>query len=113
MDVGSGTGILTLAMAIMSPKNCKVYGIEHVPELVSSSIDNIRKSNPEILKEKIDIKVGDGRKGWPDEKAKFDVIHVGAAPAKIPKALVDQLAEGGVMVIPVGEELETQNYMRI
>ena len=48
-----------------------------------------------------------------DSSIKFDVIHVGAAPEKVPKPLVEQLADGGVIVIPVGGEHETQKFMRI
>lgn len=44
----------------------------------------MHKSHPDVLKNKIEVKVGDGRKGWSDSNIKFDVIHVGAAPDKIP-----------------------------
>ena len=88
----------------MIPQEGKVYGIQHVPQLVASSIKNIEKDNPDLLKGKVNIKVGDGRKGWTWENVKFDVIHVGAAPEQVPQALVDQLAEGGRMVIPVGKQ---------
>lgn len=49
LDVGSGTGILTLAMAIMAKKDATVYGIEHVPELTKISIENISKCQKKIL----------------------------------------------------------------
>jgi protein-L-isoaspartate(D-aspartate) O-methyltransferase len=79
LDVGSGTGYLTAAMALSMPPGAKVYGIEHVPELVKKSIENIKKGNPEVM-DKIKIEVGDGRMGWTKDKdIKFDVIHVGAA----------------------------------
>lgn len=90
-------------MAMMSPKDCKVYGIEHVPELVKSSIESIKKCNSNVFEEKIQIIQGDGRKGWPDKSIKFDVIHVGAAAPELPEGLTEQLAENGVMVIPVGK----------
>ena len=49
----------------------------------------------------VTVRIGDGYKGWP-EKAPFDAIVVTAAPPEIPQALIDQLAEGGRMVVPVG-----------
>jgi len=62
-----------------------MYGIEHVPELVKKSIENISKDNPDLLKEKIRIEQGDGRQGWiADKSLRFDAIHVGAAADKIP-----------------------------
>ena len=64
LDVGSGTGYLTAAMAIITPPGSKVYGVDHVPQLVKQSIDNISKGNPELLKGKIEIVEGDGRLGW-------------------------------------------------
>lgn len=102
LDVGSGTGYLTAAMALIMPPEGKVYGVEHVPELVKKSIENIQNDSPELLK-KIKIETGDGRMGWTIDKGlTFDVIHVGAAAEKTPPALVEQLAEGGIMIIPVG-----------
>ena len=114
LDVGSGTGYLTVAMALAMPPTSKIFGIEHVPELVKKSLQNISKDNPDLLKQKVRIEQGDGRLGWIiDKNVKFDAIHVGAAADKIPEALVEQLAEDGIMVIPVGGQHETQKFMEL
>jgi len=56
----------------------RVYGIDHVKDLVDQSIENIRKTDAELLeKKKIVLLVGDGRKGLP-EYAPYDCIHIGA-----------------------------------
>ena len=105
LDVGSGTGYLTAAMALVMPNESKTFGIEHVPELVKKSIENIKKSNPELMEGRVRIEQGDGRVGWHyDKTIKFDAIHVGAAADKVPVGLVEQLAEDGLLIIPVGGE---------
>lgn len=66
-------------------------GIDHIPELVNLSIENIQNDQPELLQSgRVRLVLGDGRVGAPD-LGPFDAIHVGAAAPKLPQALVDQL----------------------
>jgi len=105
LDVGSGSGYLTVCFAkMMKAPNAVSYGLEHIDGLIKLSIENIRKSPDKALLEsgKVVFKEGDGRKGW-KEHAPYDAIHVGAGAEELPKDLVDQLAKGGRMVIPVGK----------
>ena len=112
--MGSGSGYLTVCMASMVGEKGITVGVEHVEELVEKSKHNTeRDGKGEMLQRgQLLFVMGDGRRGW-REGGPYNAIHVGAAASEIPTDLVDQLAPGGRMVIPVGEESEDQSLQQV
>jgi len=104
LDVGSGSGYLSACFAAMVGEKGKVIGIDRVRELVRWSKENVMNDNPQFLEKGIlDLRLADGWKEVEGE-GPFDAIHVGAAAATLPSALVKQLRPGGRLVIPLGTE---------
>lgn len=99
LEIGSGSGYV-LALIFEISKDSEIYGVERIRELAEKS--------ERILKRKgysdITIFHGDGSKGL-KEKAPFDRILVSASAKEIPKQLVEQLVEGGVLVAPVKDSI--------
>jgi len=95
LEIGTGSGYQAAVLAEIVKK---VYSIEIVCPLA----ERAKKDLDSLGYKNIHIRCGDGYKGWP-EKAPFDAIIVTAAPKKIPAPLMDQLKEGGRMIIPVGK----------
>jgi protein-L-isoaspartate(D-aspartate) O-methyltransferase len=94
LEIGTGSGYQAAVLAELARH---VYSIEIVPELA----DRARATLQQIGYKNVTVRAGNGYLGWPD-LAPFDRIIVTAAPPEIPKVLVDQLAVGGIMVVPVG-----------
>jgi protein-L-isoaspartate(D-aspartate) O-methyltransferase len=94
LEIGTGSGYQS---AVLGRCAGEVYSIEIVPELARSAAAKLKN----LHYDNVTVREGDGYRGWP-EHAPFDGIIVTAAPARIPQPLLDQLAPGGRMVIPVG-----------
>jgi protein-L-isoaspartate(D-aspartate) O-methyltransferase len=94
LEIGTGSGYQS---AVLGELAREVYSIEIIPELARSAAEKLRT----LGYANVIVREGDGYRGWP-EKAPFDGIIVTAAPPRIPEPLLDQLAPGGRMVIPVG-----------
>jgi protein-L-isoaspartate(D-aspartate) O-methyltransferase len=99
LEIGTGSGYQTALLAFLARE---VWSIEILPGLAARAEEVLHAT---LRLENVHLRVGDGRKGWPEE-APFDRILVSAAPAEIPPALVAQLAPGGRMIVPVGEEAQ-------
>ncbi len=94
LEVGTGSGYQA---AVLAALGARVYTIEIVPELA----EHARRALHAAGFNHVQVKCGDGYHGWPDE-APFDAIIVTCAPPEVPPTLIEQLRDGGRLVIPVG-----------
>jgi protein-L-isoaspartate(D-aspartate) O-methyltransferase len=95
LEVGTGSGYQA---AVLAKLVREVYSVEILQALGDEAARRIR----DLGYDNITLRVGDGYAGWP-EKAPFDLILITAAPERVPPALLDQLAAGGRLVVPVGQ----------
>ncbi|MCZ6618361.1 MAG: protein-L-isoaspartate(D-aspartate) O-methyltransferase [Gammaproteobacteria bacterium] len=98
LEVGTGSGYQTAVLASLPMLVEKVYTIERIDLLIERAQERLRAMRCGNVR----FKHGDGYQGWPKESP-FDGILVTAAPRSVPDALLDQLAMGGRMVVPVGD----------
>ncbi len=104
LEIGTGSGYQAAILAELAKE---VYTIEIVPilgNMASKLLDEMGYKN-------IHVKVGDGYRGWTEE-APFDAVIVTAAPLDIPQTLVNQLKEGGRIIIPVGSQFGAQMLIK-
>ncbi len=104
LEIGTGSGYQA---AVLSKLVREVYTIEIVEKLGRKAEQTLKR----LHYDNVHVKVGDGYLGWP-EHAPFDKIIVTCSPEKAPPALVEQLKEGGRMVIPVGERYQQTLYLQ-
>jgi protein-L-isoaspartate(D-aspartate) O-methyltransferase len=96
LEIGTGSGYQS---AVLSEIAGRVYTIEIVPELAVEARERLAR----LGHRNVEVRAGDGYLGWP-EAAPFDAIIVTAAAPRIPEPLKEQLADGGRLVLPVGDE---------
>lgn len=96
LEIGTGVGYHAAVVRHLVGPTGRVISVEYLPELVE-----LARKNLKAAKSKVEVHEGDGFAGWPDD-APYDAVYVTCAIPEVPKALVDQLREGGHFVAPVG-----------
>lgn len=98
LEIGTGSGYQA---AILAELAAEVYSIEIIEPLANFARNNLLR----LGYKNVHLRTGDGYLGWP-EAAPFDAIIVTCAPNQIPQPLIDQLRDGGRMIIPVGNQVQ-------
>ena len=113
LEIGTGSGYQA---AVLAELCAEVYSIEYLPEVAEFGRRNLQnagylQAHTAAPTQRVRLRVGDGYRGWP-EAAPFDAILVTAAPERVPEPLLQQLAVGGRLVIPIGPERSAQVLQR-
>jgi len=103
LEIGTGTGFQTALLARLA---AQVFSIERIPALVKQAHENLEK----LEIRNVSLLLGDGTIGW-RQYSPYDAILVSAGAPSVPQPLLDQLAEGGRLLIPVGDRHEEQRLM--
>jgi protein-L-isoaspartate(D-aspartate) O-methyltransferase len=103
LEIGTGSGYQA---AILAELVAEVYSIEIIEPLAKTAEATLHR----LGYKNVHVKIGDGYKGWP-EHAPFDIVIVTCAPDHVPQTLVEQLTEGGRMIIPVGGPGDQELYL--
>ncbi|HET7215246.1 MAG TPA: protein-L-isoaspartate(D-aspartate) O-methyltransferase [Terriglobia bacterium] len=99
LEVGTGSGYQAAVLSVLVRE---VYSIEIVEPLATEAAERLRR----LGYANVTVRSGDGYRGWP-ENAPFNGVLVTAAPDHVPQTLLDQLAPGGHLVLPVGNQFQT------
>lgn len=106
LEIGTGSGYQA---AVLAELCAETYSIEYLPEVAAQGEKNLRSQGYDAAR--VALRVGDGYRGWP-ERAPFQTILVTAAPERVPAPLLAQLAVGGRLIIPVGQQRSGQDLER-
>jgi protein-L-isoaspartate(D-aspartate) O-methyltransferase len=105
LEIGTGSGYQA---AVLSPLVKEVYSIEIKEVLGKNAARTLKRLG--YTNKNVSTRIGDGYQGWP-EHAPFDKIIVTCSPENVPKALVEQLRDGGRLIVPLGERFQQTLYL--
>ena len=105
LEIGTGSGYQAAVLAMLCEH---VYSVEIVPELAERAVNTLG----DLGYRNVSVLRGDGYRGWP-EHAPYDRIVVTAAPPELPQTLIEQLADGGRLVAPVGRDPDLQQIVLV
>jgi protein-L-isoaspartate(D-aspartate) O-methyltransferase len=104
LEIGTGCGYQTAVLAELA---AEVFSVELIPDLA----DRARRSLEELRYQNVRIRAGDGYEGWP-EHAPYDRVLGAAAAAAVPAPLVEQLVDGGILVMPIGSAYQELRVLK-